>query len=391
MAVLSYVPLCQCCSREVCTCAPQSFRWLANPIQFTVCMISFGVCIIWFIYRRSPYAFILLDFINVTFWLDAAKSLRQPNLKGITVFMIFAFVYDVVMVFVTRFFTEEGCSVMEELATGIACSSKNTERYPIAPIDEPRPELVPFMMQVPNVDPMESCVDMDIEKGFKMVFLGLGDIILPGELVTHCFVMNSFSEHNRIFYGVLCSIGYGFGLFLAIVAYILSGMGQPALLYLVPCTLIPLCLTAYVRGHLRLLWYGLEDLAVTTARPYETRPAAGILFAGKLFSSLFYHRSEFGSLSILVTHCFVMNSFSEPNRIFYGVLCLIEYGFGFVLTFVAVALTGMTQPALLYLVPCTLIPVCRTAYVRGHLRLLWYSPEDLTVTTARPNQTRASE
>ncbi|KAK5982800.1 Signal peptide peptidase 5 [Trichostrongylus colubriformis] len=84
-----------------------------------------------------------------------------------------------------------------------------------------------------------------------------------------------------------------------------------------------------------------------------------------------------------------MNSFSEHNRIFYGILYLFGYGFG--LTFVAVALTGMAQPALLYLVPCTLIPMCRTAYVRGHLRLLWYSFGDLAVTTARPSETRASE
>ncbi|KAK5976560.1 hypothetical protein GCK32_007497 [Trichostrongylus colubriformis] len=240
--------------------------WLLCAIQFTVCMLSLGVCIIWFIYRRSPYAFILLDFINVALCLTVFKLFRLPNVQCITVVMIFMFVYDVVMVFVTPFFTKEGCSVMEELATGIACSSKITERYPIAPIDEPRPQPFPYLMQVPIVDPMGSCVDLDIEKEFKMVILGLGDILIPGILVTHSFVMNGFSENSRIFYGVLCSIGYGFGLVLSYVAFALMGMGQPALLYLIPCTLIPLCLTAYVRGHLRLLWYGLEDLTVTTAR-----------------------------------------------------------------------------------------------------------------------------
>ncbi|KAK5982792.1 hypothetical protein GCK32_013812 [Trichostrongylus colubriformis] len=251
MEVLSCVPLCQCCSRDVCreagvwcvctdvcmtsrlSVSPEKqVGWLSCAIEFTVCMLSLGVCIIWFIYRRSPYAFILLNFINVTICLIVAVVVRLPNVQSIAVCMIIMFVHDVVMVFVTPFFTREGCSVMEEFVTGIACSSRNTERYPIAPIDAPLPEPFPFIMQVPIVVPMEPCVDLDIEKGFKMAFLTLSDILVPGMLVAHCFVMDSFSEPNRIFYGVLCSIGYGFGLILMSVASVLMDMGQPALLYL---------------------------------------------------------------------------------------------------------------------------------------------------------------
>ncbi|KAK5970485.1 Signal peptide peptidase [Trichostrongylus colubriformis] len=251
-AVLSYVPL---------------GGWLQSAIHFTICMLSLGVNIIRFIYRRSPYAFILTDVINVTLCLDVATSFRLPNVQCITVVMIFMFVYDVLMVFGTPFFMTRGCSLMDELVSGIPCSSENTEPYPVAPIDTPIPEPFPFIMQVPFVDPMVSCVDLDVEKGFKLSILGLGDIIIPGILVTHCCVMNGFSEYNRIFYGVLCSIGYGIGLILTYIALFLMKRSQPALIYLVPCTLIPVCLTAYVRGHLRLLWYGLEEPSVTTARP----------------------------------------------------------------------------------------------------------------------------
>ncbi|KAK5976558.1 IntraMembrane Protease (IMPAS) family, partial [Trichostrongylus colubriformis] len=145
MAVFSNIPLCQCCTSKWCTWVPQH-RWLPkgrpSMIQFLVFALSFCVCIIWFIYRRTPYAFILLDFINVTICLNILKSLRLPSVKWIAVLMICMFIYDVVMVFVTPFFTSSGCSVMLEVATGIDCSSSGTDGYPMPPIDAALPEKV---------------------------------------------------------------------------------------------------------------------------------------------------------------------------------------------------------------------------------------------------------
>jgi hypothetical protein len=50
---------------------------------------------------------------------------------------------------------------------------------------------------------------------------------------------------------------YGSGLVLTYLVIILSGAGQPALLYLVPCTLLPFLILAWQRGKLRRLWIGL--------------------------------------------------------------------------------------------------------------------------------------
>ncbi|KAK6035848.1 hypothetical protein COOONC_26647 [Cooperia oncophora] len=90
--------------------------------------------------------------------------------------MLCMFVYDVVMVFVTPFLTRSGCSVMVEVAAGTICSSSGNDGYPMLPF--------PMLMQVPHFDPMISCVDLDIEKGFHMIMLGLGDIIIPAKEFT---------------------------------------------------------------------------------------------------------------------------------------------------------------------------------------------------------------
>ncbi|KAE9420308.1 hypothetical protein Angca_005872, partial [Angiostrongylus cantonensis] len=259
MAIVSCFSLCECCYIRIC---PNTFnhRWLPKRrpsiLQMIVFLLSLTLCVLWFIYRRTPYAFILLDFINVTLCLHILKSLRLPSLKWITTLMLCMFVYDAVMVFATPYMTRNGCSIMLEVATGIDCSTGGSDGYPIPPIDAALPEKFPMLMQVPHFDPMVSCIDLDIEKGFQMTILGLGDIIIPGYLVTHCFTMGGISERSRIAYGILCSIGYSIGLIVTFFALAFMNMAQPALIYLVPCTLIPICVMACVKGQLYLIWHG---------------------------------------------------------------------------------------------------------------------------------------
>ena len=54
--------------------------------------------------------------------------------------------------------------------------------------------------------------------------------------------------------GFKWNAGYIVGMCFAFIAIFIMNKGQPALLYLVPCTLGPLLLLAWCRGHLRPLW-----------------------------------------------------------------------------------------------------------------------------------------
>jgi len=99
--------------------------------------------------------------------------------------------------------------------------------------------------------------------------LGLGDIVMPGLLL--CFVLrydaykraqlNSVeagvpppNHLNKITYFHCSLIGYFFGLLTATVSSEVFKAAQPALLYLVPFTLLPLLTMAYIKGDLRRMW-----------------------------------------------------------------------------------------------------------------------------------------
>merc|ERR1740130_1785196 len=134
-------------------------------------------------------------------------------------------------------------------------------------------ERMPMLLMVPRADWVG---------GYSM--LGLGDIIFPGLLLTFmlrmdyiftagfCRMGRSIETSTRLhrrgksvkllhrigYYPVLVPC-YALGLFLAFLANALhitiNGVaGQPALLYLVPCTLLPSILMAWHRDELQVLW-----------------------------------------------------------------------------------------------------------------------------------------
>uniref|UniRef100_A0A0N5APK8 Signal peptide peptidase-like 2B n=1 Tax=Syphacia muris TaxID=451379 RepID=A0A0N5APK8_9BILA len=228
-----------------------------RPRESSVLLFIFsaGFCILWFFSRRNPYAFILLDFINVTLCLHVLKWIRFPNLKWLTVLLLCMFVYDMFMVFGTPYLTKSGCSVMIEVAAGTDCMKSNTG-YPVAPVSGDIPEKFPMLFQVPRLsDPMLSCIDLEIEKEYRPVILGLGDVIVPGYLISFCFTVD-FSAKTRHLYGVVSVVGYSFGLIATFFALTAMESAQPALIYLIPFTLLPIIALSLIRKEFKLLWNG---------------------------------------------------------------------------------------------------------------------------------------
>ncbi|KAK6107337.1 Signal peptide peptidase family protein [Brugia pahangi] len=212
-------------------------------------------CVTWFTIRRDPYAFILLDIINIAVCIHILKGIRFPNLMWLTVLLTCMFMYDIFMVFITPFLTKNGCSVMIEVAAGTDCSKTNGG-YPIAPINTEIPEKFPMLFQVPRLsDPMISCIDLAIEKEFHPVILGLGDIIVPGYLISFCFTVD-FVVRTRYLYGFISVSGYGIGLIVTFFALTLMETAQPALIYLIPFTLGPIIILALIRREFKVLWIG---------------------------------------------------------------------------------------------------------------------------------------
>jgi signal peptide peptidase-like protein 3 len=97
-------------------------------------------------------------------------------------------------------------------------------------------------------------------KDTQFTLIGLGDIVLPGLLL--CFAMrfdDSKGLDLRSNYFAVTMAGYCIGLTICEIIVGSFHWAQPAMIYLVPGTLIPFTLTAFRRGEISELWEGLKS------------------------------------------------------------------------------------------------------------------------------------
>ncbi|KAG0360646.1 Signal peptide peptidase-like 2A [Podila minutissima] len=207
----------------------------------------------WFWQRNESIAWIFQDILGGFTIALMLKVLKAPSMSAPTLLLLTAFVYDVFFVFVTPYLTKSGESIMEAAATGAALTVKET---------------IPMLFRIPS------------RSGEAM--LGFGDVVLPGILVTFlkeadarleeysggCYEILGLGEtrtqkswwSRRWGYHLTAILGYALGLEVTFMAMMWSNKGQPALLYLVPCTVIPVMLLASKRHELSLLWNGWGDV-----------------------------------------------------------------------------------------------------------------------------------
>ncbi|KAK6288385.1 hypothetical protein J4Q44_G00389150 [Coregonus suidteri] len=196
-----------------------------------------GVSVTWGVFRNEDqWAWVLQDALGISFCLYMLKTIRLPTFKACTMLLVTLFVYDVFFVFITPLFTKSGESIMVEVAAG--------------PSDSSTHEKLPMVLKVPrlNSSPLALC-----DRPFSL--LGFGDILVPGLLVAYCHRFDILMQSSR-FYFLACTISYGIGLLITFVALALMQMGQPALLYLVPCTLLSSLAVALWHKELPLFWTG---------------------------------------------------------------------------------------------------------------------------------------
>ncbi|XP_076414970.1 signal peptide peptidase-like 2B isoform X2 [Peromyscus maniculatus bairdii] len=211
------------------------------------------VTVVWGVFRNEDqWAWVLQDILGIAFCLYMLKTIRLPTFKACTLLLLVLFIYDVFFVFITPFLTKSGNSIMVEVATGPSNSSTH--------------EKLPMVLKVPrlNTSPLSLC-----DRPFSL--LGFGDILVPGLLVAYCHRFDIQVQSSRIYF-VACTIAYGLGLLVTFVALVLMQRGQPALLYLVPCTLLTSCTVALWRRELGAFWNGsgfAKDIPQSSWAPTE--------------------------------------------------------------------------------------------------------------------------
>eukprot|EP01026_Neomeris_dumetosa_P020673 TRINITY_DN1832_c0_g1_i4.p1 TRINITY_DN1832_c0_g1~~TRINITY_DN1832_c0_g1_i4.p1 ORF type:complete len:523 (+),score=73.41 TRINITY_DN1832_c0_g1_i4:68-1636(+) len=195
-------------------------------------VLSIWTVVVWAIFRNEPYLWIVQDFFGMCLVAVVLKTLRLQNIKVAFILLVLMLMYDVFFVFITPLFMK-GESVMVKVATGGSAQ-----------------ELLPMLFKAARFD------------GHVFSLMGYGDVVLPGLLVAFTRIYD-LREGKRILCGYFLwtYLGYAIGLILtygAMCFQIGGSQGQPALLYLVPCTLGIVLILSLVRGEFVQMWRGKQ-------------------------------------------------------------------------------------------------------------------------------------
>ncbi|XP_077288225.1 signal peptide peptidase-like protein isoform X2 [Arctopsyche grandis] len=238
---------CGCCGRY-------------SAAELTAFGLSLAIVTVWVLTGH----WLLMDAMGMGLCVTFIAFVRLPSLKVSTLLLTGLLLYDVFWVFFSSYiFTT---NVMVKVATRPAENPVNVvaRRLQLGGMGARGAEVVPKLsLPAKLVFP-----SMHHQGHFSM--LGLGDIVMPGLLL--CFVLRydaykkaslvcetgsipgPRSMSSRLTYFHCSLLGYFLGLLTATVSSEIFKAAQPALLYLVPFTLLPLLTMAYVRGDLRRMW-----------------------------------------------------------------------------------------------------------------------------------------
>ncbi|CAI7744436.1 unnamed protein product [Closterium sp. NIES-53] len=222
-------------------------------------LLSLALTITWAIFRNHPDAWVAQDILGIALMITVLQAVRLPNIKVSTVLLSLAFFYDIFWVFISPLFFN-GKSVMIEVATGERTGGEG----------------IPMLLKVPHIT--------DPWGGYSV--LGFGDVVLPGLLIVFTRRYDCITKKMGMDgYYLPAIIGYAVGLLLTFVGLLLmNGNGQPALLYLVPCTLGVIVLLAWRRGELSALWNRGEESSEPRVSEDEEEPLVGTGPARTTFS-----------------------------------------------------------------------------------------------------------
>ncbi|XP_041797746.1 signal peptide peptidase-like 2A isoform X2 [Chelmon rostratus] len=236
------------------TCSFSVRNWNFSVRSLILAAVCICIAVIWGVYRNEDrWIWILQDLLGIAFCLNFMKTISLSNFKICVILLSLLLVYDVFFVFITPFFTKNGVSIMVQVALGPDASGEKTQGNMVEVPAEPQTpsEKLPVVMRVPRFSAWAQNLC-----GMQFSILGYGDIIVPGLLVAYCSRFDVWINSSKKIYFVSCCIAYLLGMIMTFAVMLLSGMGQPALLYLVPFTLITSAVVAGCRGEMRQFWAG---------------------------------------------------------------------------------------------------------------------------------------
>jgi len=222
--------------------------------------VSISILVVWVWIMTGHW--LLMDAMGMGLCVAFIAFVRLPSLKVSTLLLSGLLLYDVFWVFFSQYVFS--ANVMVRVAT--------------RPADNPVGAMArrlhiggQMARNAPRLSLPGKLVFPSAHNSGHFSMLGLGDIVMPGLLL--CFVMRYDAYKRaqaqkmadagiplpnswyRISYFHCSLFGYFLGLLTATISSEVFKAAQPALLYLVPFTLLPLFGMAYLKGDLKTMWH----------------------------------------------------------------------------------------------------------------------------------------
>mmetsp|Transcript_19545 Transcript_19545/g.32453 ORF Transcript_19545/g.32453 Transcript_19545/m.32453 type:complete len:725 (+) Transcript_19545:325-2499(+) len=233
--------------------------------------------------ETNTFFWVTQDIMGACMCIMFLSIIKLNSMRVASILLLVAFFYDIFFVFVTPLIFK-GESVMIAVATSGGPPKADPmwcEKYPDASECQGGDPL-PMLLTVPRL--------YDYQGGASL--LGLGDIVLPGLLLSFAARLDAAKEFMGVVGGgngttrsntcpplLFCGfcnggyfaplvVAYAIGLFMANAAVYLMNMGQPALLYLVPMCLGSMMFMGTRRNELAGLWEGPKIIKTVDAMIY---------------------------------------------------------------------------------------------------------------------------
>ena len=216
---------------------------------------------------------VLNNLLGMALCIALLSHVRLPNFKVCVILLGGLFLYDIFWVFGSEFFF--GRNVM----TTAAMQQADNVAYHVAEsFDLPMRQYMPTKIELPMKFIFPQPLHVFFGDDSNTLMLGCGDVAIPGLVVLlslyadrkHRALLpmtgNALSIRRssirevlglwNTLYTVRCLAGYMFGLYMALICGTFFQAAQPALFYLVPCTLTSVFYLAIKKKEFKMLWQG---------------------------------------------------------------------------------------------------------------------------------------
>jgi len=221
-------------------------------------VLAAGIITLW----MTTNSWLIINGIGICIGITALSILKLQSLKVSSILLILFFFYDIFWVFISDKIFKK--NVMISVATSMTSQSIS----------------LPMLLQFPTMlsDNWSGITDIEVPSVFlsfiyrwmllndyglgqrSSLMVGMGDIVLPGIFLNFLYRYDHHKGRSlKNGYFLIGIIGYIAGVELTQLFLLVLQRGEPALLFIVPCILIPIVIAGKLRNNLKNLWSGISQ------------------------------------------------------------------------------------------------------------------------------------